>query len=180
MNNLLKHPIISAVVAGLILSFLMWLSGFLPDIWQWIKSTINTLYSVVSHEITLPLWLVILISVPLFKCLYEKYAKYQNSKSLSKNTELNNTDSTMENSPIRLTDDEQRVMKLLVSADGKPVKPDHIRYHTGFPNLKIEQILETLEEKDLIKIYHNDFNGTNISLTRAGRDLMIGNEYASA
>ena len=32
LNKVLNHPVIAAVVAGLILSFLDWFTGVLPDI----------------------------------------------------------------------------------------------------------------------------------------------------
>ena len=180
MNNLLKHPIISAVIAGLILSFLAWLAGFLPSTWQWIKNAGNTIYSVVSYDITLPLWLMVLISIPLLKWTYHIVTRHQGTHVETKKDSLNHEESTTRVVTIKLTEDEQRVMRQLVSADGKAVKPDHIRYHTGLPNLKIDQILEALAEKKLIDISNNAFNGTSIWLTREGRDLMIGNEYSSA
>ena len=181
-SKLLEHPIVSTVIGGLVLSFLAWLTGYLPVLWQWIKDIFTSIYTFSTQDIVLPLWLVVLISIPFIlraygflKNLNIKYKQKPNNSvsSQEQHTSQKNT------SPQFLSSDEINVMKLLVKKDGNSIAPHDIKYSLQIPMLKIEQIVESLEIKQFIEIHHNEFDGTSIWLTRPGRDYMMGNEYAN-
>lgn len=56
VSRYLKHPIISTVLGGLILTFILWLTNNLSVAWGWIKEIITKLNSALKIDITFPLW----------------------------------------------------------------------------------------------------------------------------
>lgn len=174
MNKILKHPVISAIVASLIISFLTWLARFSTSALQWLGDMTKSTYLFITQDISLPLWLLIAILIPLIKSAYELIRSHTR-KDIALTHVRTDTDYTS----INLTDDEQRIMKIFIEADGKPLKASHIKYTTRMPSLRIEQIIEVLEEKDLIEIHSNYIDGESLWLTRLGRDFMIGNAYTA-
>jgi len=175
MKELIKHPVISSVVAGLILSFLAWIGGFIPGIWTWVKQVSEFVWLIFTYELLIPLWLLAFISAPIVVWfagfMYARITKFSGD-SVSTSPSLASREKTIE-----LTDDENEVMQLFVQADGRSLDINFLKYSLGFSNLKIEQILEVLEEKQLIEVHNNYIHGTKFSLTRIGRDYMIGNKY---
>lgn len=179
MSNLLKHPVIAAIIASLILSFLAWVGGFVPIIWQWLKDSAASIYSFIIQDISLPLWLLVIISLPLTIWSYNKIASYVFNKNKINSSDIQSNYGS-DTAPIILSDDERRIMTLFINADGKSLQAHHIKYTTRMPALKIEQIIEALEKKDLIEMHSNYIDGESLWLTKRGRDFMIGNEYTSA
>ena len=85
LNKVLNHPVIAAVVAGLILSFLGWFTGVLPDIFLWLKEMVSSLVGFLTVPITLHLWVLVLISIPLLTWVVKYFRKYTNKTSSTNN-----------------------------------------------------------------------------------------------
>jgi hypothetical protein len=177
MKEPFKHPVISSVVAGLILSFLAWIGGFIPGMWTWIKQVAEFVWLMFTYELLIPLWLLIPISAPLIVWLAR--ATHARISRSSGDSAGSNTSLAAREKTIELTDDENEVMQLFIQADGRSLDANFLKYSLRFSTLKIEQIIEVLEEKQLIEIHNDYIHGTKFFLTRTGRDFMIGNKYIS-
>ena len=178
LQKLFKHPIISAVIAGLILMFLAWAGGFIPSAITIAKRVFLAVWSVVTYRLPLPLWLVFLISMPLFGWIVRVSQSLTATSSeavvVDKEAGL-----SLKRKKIELTLEENEVMTLFVKADGRSLQVDDIKYSLNFTVLEISQILEALEEKQLIVFQSNYMYGKSFSLTQKGRDHMIGNKFVS-
>ncbi|MCX6074069.1 MAG: hypothetical protein NTY39_07115 [Campylobacterales bacterium] len=173
MNKVLEHPIISSVVASLILSFFSWLNGTLPTIWLWIKSIIFKLIAFFSNIIEVPLWLLLIICIPYVWWLVKKIISFITEKNYK--TEILEQKSEPDN--ITLTDDEYRLLKLLVQKDGKPAQHSDFKYELRIPILQAEQMIESLSKLEFIEAHNNWMDGTQIFLSKKGRDFILGNKY---
>lgn len=174
----LEHPIISSVIAGIVLWALAWMGGVMPLIWQWLTEAVTTIYNFFTEDIPIPLWLLIIISTPIILWLYNLISSA--IKSENDNPIIQSGDVSIvaeEDDTITLSQREERVMLLFIEADGKSIKPDHLTYRLNTSTLKIEQVLEALVDKGLIEAYRNIYHGTSFGLTRIGRDFMMGNEF---
>lgn len=180
MNKILNHPVIAAVVASLILSFLGWFSGVLPDIFLWLKKMGSSLVGFLTIPITLHLWVLVLISIPLLTLVFKYFRKHTNKTNSTKNDQVDYepVKNQVEPKPISLTDEEVSTLKLLVQKDGAPAEYSDFKYQLRIPKLQAEQILESLTELGLVKVHYNYVYGTKIYLTKKGRDFVIGNKYA--
>jgi len=180
-NKPLDHPIISSVIAGIILWIIAWLAGYIPVFWKWLNNLINSIYTFTTQDISIPLWLIILISIPLLKLSFKSISKSISSNQTEHNMFMSNQGEVQivveEDEEIKLSTQEDRVMRLFIEADGKSIKPDHLTYKLNTSNLKVEQILEALIDKELIESYRSPMYGTSFGLTREGRDYMMGNEF---
>jgi len=156
LNKLLKQPVISAVVAGIILSIITWFVGLAPAIWELLKNTATSLYIFINQEISLPLWLLIFIFVPFIKWAYKVLTTYLR-KNDSINSNVASQLSFKKKDFIHLAEDEYRIMRLFIDADGESLNSRQIKYKTSMSILKVEQIIEVLEEKNLLE-FHSNFH----------------------
>lgn len=174
MNKVLEHPIISTVVASLIISFFGWLNGILPTIWLWIKSIIFKLIVLFSNIIEVPLWLLLIFFIPFVWWLIKKLISFITEKN--DRTEI--LEQQSEPDDITLSDEEYRLLKLLVQKDGKPVQHSDFKYDLRIPILQAEQMIESLSKLEFIEVHNNWIDGTQIYLSKKGRDFVMGNKYA--
>ena len=83
INKYLKHPIISTVVGGLILAFLLWLTNNRSIVWNWVQEISTKIASLSKLEMAVPLWLLFILFLGgLF--LFVLVRKYLNTKSAKK------------------------------------------------------------------------------------------------
>ena len=179
LRRLLKHPIVAAVIAGIILWFLGWISGFLPSIWAAILSGVAFVRSLVTTNIQLPIWVLILL---LALCVFAPRVIiiFRNSIDNSSEETEENLESEHEDPSLdldSLTNDERRLLELMVQLDGSPVQISHISRRLGFSKLQSQQIVEALCQYELLAVRSDPVRGSHIYLTKYGRDFVLGNKY---
>lgn len=182
-----EHPVISSVIAGMVLWAIAWIGGYLLPFWQWVKEIANIFYIFITQDISMPLWVFIFATIPFVIWLYnlitkqgakenkqgEKIILHSNADEIKKEIE----DDIRKKNTIELSSQEDKLMRLFIEADGRFMKPDTMTHKLNTSNLKLDQILESLVDKGLVKPNYNAVRGTSFGLTREGRDHMMGNEF---
>lgn len=162
MKKILEHPIIAGVIAGLILYISTQGDGFWSSVLSFLSSVFFKTLNIFQTEITIPIWVVLLASIPLVLCLIKTFL-YVTKESKSRN----------------LTTEEINLLKFIVSKDGQALGYNEITINLEIRKLIAEQIVEALSELELIETYKNNFDGTQIYLTEKGRDFILGNKFKS-
>lgn len=162
MKKILEHPIIAAVIAGLILFVLTQVDGFWSSVLSFLSSVFFKTLNIFQTEINIPVWVVLLASIPLVLCLIKNFL-FVTKKSKNRN----------------LTTEEINLLKFIVSKDGQTLGYNEITINLQIRKLIAEQIVEALLELELIETYENNFDGTQIYLTEKGRDFILGNKFKS-
>ena len=162
MKKKLEHPIIAAVIAGLILYISTQVDGFWSSVLSFLSSVFFNTFNIFQTEISIPVWVVLLASIPLILCLIKIFL-YVTKKSKNRN----------------LTTEEINLLKFIVSRDGQVLGYNEITINLQIRKLIAEQIVEALSELELIETYENNFDGTQIYLTEKGRDFILGNKFKS-
>ena len=179
---MLKHPIISTVIGGLILSFLSWFFGLLPAIWAGIVSAGRALLGIITAEVQSPVWLIILILLLVFysrgiwSLSLSLFSQKKPSESTSAEPEFYEEDEPV--AELQLSRDETALLNFLVQRDGRPAESSDLKHYLSFTNLQSQQIVEVLFELELVDVRKDIINGPQIHLTRKGRDYVLGNKYA--
>lgn len=160
MKKIFEHPIISAVIAGLILYFLTKIEGFWSSVLNVLSSIPFKIISILQTQISIPLWIILPIFILLVFCLVKflfLVTKKRKNRDLSK--------------------EEINLLNLITTKDGQPVAYIDITSNLKIRKLEAEQIVEALSELGLIEAYENNFDGTQIHLTDKGRDFILGNKF---
>lgn len=157
---------ISGVLATILAGMAVWLAGFWPDIWMWIKSAAVSTWGWTNQPIGIPLWLVVIGT------LYAAIATLI-LWSLSQPALTAHAATAQEPDPP-LTDLQSRVLTYLIQADGKWADWDHLHWGTGLPNLIVEQSLDALLQRELVIQRRDVLHGQLFRLSSKGRDYAIG------
>jgi DNA-binding MarR family transcriptional regulator len=171
LNRLLKHPVVSTVVGGLFLSVIMWFFGILPDVWLSIQSFGKSIGDALAVKLEIYVWVIIICAIPLLLSLKMILSQFVFLKDSELIATVNNQQ------PIELTEEEHKVLELLVQKDGAAVEFSDLKHRLKLPRLQAQQILDALVGLTLIEVYENQFHGPQIYLTDYGRDFMLGNKY---
>lgn len=186
MKRLLEHPVVAAVLAGLILSALGWFSGVLPSVLSWFINAFNGFLKLITYEINVPVWIFILVGAPIFiasaKVLFKWIFKppTQSGFSESHAQDSYQAESVERDEVINLSDDQHFVMQKLVALDGSPMAMADFRYGPGLTRLQAEQVVESLCDLEFVQVAGNYLHGDQVYLTVRGRDYMLGNQYSSS
>jgi DNA-binding MarR family transcriptional regulator len=162
LKKIFEHPIISAVVAGLILYIATQVDGFWSSVWKFLSSVLLKTLNILQTEVSIPLWVVLLASILLILGLI-KFLLFVTKKP--KNRDLNS--------------EEISLLELIVIKDGQALDYNEITSKLKVKKLIAEQIVEALSELELIETYENNFDGSQIYLTEKGRDYILGNKFKS-
>jgi hypothetical protein len=189
VKKILEHPIISAIIASLVVSFLGWLFGLFPVVWESlaVSSTKLVLFMTVTFEV--PLWLILIVTLPIIWIVARiEISNFKRSKIVQNREKDENTIREKHSDlltkkevplpePHELSDEEKRVLKLIIAKDGNALEYKDIKYRLKIPKLQAEQIIEALSEFGITEVFDNHFHGPQIYLTNKGRDYVIGNKY---
>lgn len=180
LKKILEHPIISAVIAGLILSSLGLVTGVLETAWAWLMDSAIQLFSFLATSVEVPLWILLIISIPLLSLLIRGsiwlFKKLLDTDSAVRGSNIENLSAAPEE--VTLTEDEYSILRLLVQKDGAPAEYSDFKYQLQIPKLRAQQMLESLIGLGFVKVHDDWVRGTQIYLTREGRDFVIGNKYS--
>lgn len=171
MNKILKHPVVSTVIGGLILSVIVWFFGILPDVWLPIQSFGQSIGDALAVKFEIYVWVILICAIPLLLSLKIILSQYV----FSNDSELIETAKNQQ--PIELTAEERNVLELLVQKDGAAAEYSDLKNRLRLLRLQAQQILDALVGLKLIEVSENHFHGSQIYLTVYGRDFMLGNKY---
>lgn len=177
-DNTLRNTIIGTVVGGLILSFILWLTDFLPTFWNLIKSLFDVFIITMSIQIKMPLWLLIIvllvITAPFIKWKQSRYKKQDKAYEI----ETPPNEEEEENKVIELNDLESRIIVAFARADGKSFHLRDLAIRVRTNKLRTEQALNSLVKKELIEESYNYVHGTFFFLTEFGKGFVIEQNLA--
>ena len=171
MNKILKHPVVSTVIGGLILSVIVWFFGILPDVWLPIQSFGQSIGDALAVKFEIYVWVILICAIPLLLSLKIILSQYV----FSNDSELIETAKNQQ--PIELTAEERNVLELLVQKDGAAAEYSDLKNRLRLLRLQAQQILDALVGLKLIEVSENHFHGSQTYLTVYGRDFMLGNKY---
>ena len=130
MKKIFEHPIISAVVAGLILYIATQVDGFWSSVWKFLSSVLLKTLNILQTEVSIPLWVVLLASILLILGLI-KFLLFVTKKL--KNRDLNS--------------EEISLLELIVIKDGQALDYNEITSKLKVKKLIAEQIDNSSKEK---------------------------------
>jgi hypothetical protein len=160
LNQILKHPIISSVIAGLILYISTQVEGFWSSVWNILCVIFIKAIYIFEIQVSLPLWIIF----PIFILLaFEAVKRLFFASKRPKNRDLSK--------------EEINILNLIVKKDGEAVSYFDITTNLKIRYFEAEQIIEALSELKLIESYENAFDGIQIYLTIEGRDFILGNKF---
>lgn len=180
-KHTIRNAVIATIIGGLILSFILWLLGFLPNVWEWIKTGTVWLCGAITSELSVPVWLLGLLLVFSFPLLWRVGVKILSivvpRKEQTMQTATGNADVPV---GIRdqLSENELLALRALTDADGGPPYLDDVSRAIGQNQLRAEQVLDLLVKKGLVRYSSNYAYGTSYYLSDQGRDLAIELGYA--
>ena len=160
IKKLLEHPIISSVIAGLILLIIP--TQFISLFWNWLKNIPSIIFDFFSIGIEIPLWILIPISLFVLIRLLKIIRKhtYNREEDLIINDNSSNKDELPQLSSI-----EEQLLQVFVSEDGSYLKVGFIMMKLNTTNLRLGQVLESLIHKNLLMAHKQRYEETLFSLT---------------
>lgn len=180
-KHTIRNSVIATVVGGLILSFILWLIGYLPAVWGWIKKATSWLWGAVTSDMSVPIWLLtflIVFSIPvLWRISIRTLSMVLPAKSQTYGSIAINETSTKE-AKDQYSQNEQLILKALASANGGPLYLEAISRIINQNQLRTEQTLDLLMKKDLVQENLNYIHGASYYLSDRGRDIAIELGYA--
>jgi hypothetical protein len=156
------------------------MKGYLPYVWEFIKSISIKVASALGYDVPVPIWLFLIITILIITLIF-----YSIKLKKSLNQKLNRFESEIKlfESEIKLNELELEIMKILSIADGKDLQKELIKsayesYNGRIPNLRLESALDSLETHGLLEYISGAYGATSShSLTAKGRDYAIEKEF---
>ncbi len=180
-KHTIRNSVIATVIGGLILSGILWLIGYLPVVWQWIKKVISWLWEVITTDALVPIWLFAFFVVCSIPALWKIGARIL-SRLLSAgphiSADVTINEATINTAKHQYSQNEHLVLKALASANGGPLYIEAISRKIEQNQLRTEQTLDLLVKKGLVEASLNFIHGTSYYLSYRGRDIAIELGYA--
>jgi hypothetical protein len=181
-SHTLRNTIIGTVVGGLILSFVLWLVGFLPAVWAWLVNIFKTIWGWVTADLATPVWLLSMLIIFSLPVLWRIGLKTVSFIIPAKENEITSTsvngEPVPQNIASQLSENELLVLRALAAEDGGSAHLDTIASRIRQNQLRTEQTLDSLLRKGLIHDSFNYIYDTSYYLSDRGRDLVIELGYA--
>lgn len=73
----LRTGVLGTVIGGLILTLILWLSGFLPSIWEGCKFALGWFFHFLFSSVSMPVWLIVLISFLVVPTLFRIFSSFR-------------------------------------------------------------------------------------------------------
>jgi hypothetical protein len=171
------HPIrthiIGATVAGLLVALILWALGFLGVIWRSLWTAASWAWHQLTAGISLPAW-VVLIVVGYAVVVTILLRKRRVAPSRPSDERASNLHEGGPQLPPRKLDRLQvKVMRAMAEGDGDTPTVGDLADDLGTSRLRVEQVVEQLEEMGYLKTIRDVVNGPVIDVTRSGRDYLI-------
>ena len=166
MEKILKHPVISSVIAGVVLAALGYVWQNFEKVVGQVKSGASALWSMASYEIRLPLWVAVVVAIGAFLYLHQaKKAAHARQQKLAKPEE------------DRLSELENRILSMHAG-----LQEDHgmvaseiaemASLHIEFARLKMEELAE---KGYIVFAFYADNEESAFRLTSKGRRYVVDN-----
>jgi len=172
-ENSIRNSIAATVIGGLLLSLILWLNGLLQPFWNWAWSNLVKMTYWLLSEVSTPVWSLLILAI-LFGFLLLKIRKYKRLGILP--NPGHNHHNGIENKELSKLETE--VLQVLARADGKRVLIKVIVNEVSSSQIRVQQALDDLRERDLLNVALNYVYGPTYSLNRQGRALVIQMGFA--
>lgn len=175
-----EHPVIASVLAGLILlgiakiaTQLDWINKTFTDIGV---AFLNFILLILNHEVAI--W-KIFISIVMLLALRRAFIHFTKWKTAQESI-IETTREAVEEIPTetRLTEDEEIILRIFMydnsSLNIVEITNKNAVFSTKvFNQLRLDQLIEWLTNKNFLEPHFSYVNGTTYSLTRTGRDYIL-------
>lgn len=168
LKKILEHPIIATVIGGLILSFLLWLSGYFEASVKMIGSAITHIWETLFVSISIPIWVLIVFLIVVYlglalKKMYQKKAKEESEEINANDSEEIGEFSTIEKAVIEVLSRDLQARHTLADMATK----------IDFSELSIQHALDCLVASGYVHVSRNAIYGNGYKLNEHGRRLAI-------
>jgi DNA-binding MarR family transcriptional regulator len=176
-NNILRNIIVgitATVIGGLILA---WVQGVIPAIWAWTLSQLLTILDIFTANASIPVWLLAILIISALPTALLIIMKIIHLIAPSK-VVVAKADVGFAGSRPQLTENELLVLKTLAAKDGGNLRINIISKVIGLNQLRTEQAVESLINKDLVDFEQGFYDDDTYYLSGTGRNLVIELGYA--
>jgi len=170
----IRTQIIVAVVSGLIIAAVLWLTGHLDDVWRSLKSLAVFLRELAWLRLTFPLWVIIPVVLVLVVVIRVTRMLATSPKSSPDIPDPRMIAEYLEQVYSQLNDPQHKILRILGRADGRAVDIDQLQRETQINRLRVGAALEALENFGLVQEGEGWPGQPVYFLSRGGRDLLIG------
>lgn len=164
MSSTFKIGLITSIIGGLIVSFLL---GYLNIIIDFIILISVTVFNLINLTVPIKIWILMIFGFVLLFCFFS-------IKNLKKAIKNNNND-TIDIFEVMdsLSQREKDLLRIFYDNQGSIIGIDNIPHRIGTNRLEVDQVMDLLIEKGLVKIKYNNYQGNIYRLTKHGRDLVL-------
>jgi DNA-binding MarR family transcriptional regulator len=176
-NNTIRNiivGIIATVAGGLILA---WIQGLIPTIWTWFMAQILAILDIFTTNASIPVWLLAILIISALPTALLIIMRIIHLIAPSK-VIIAETSVGFTGSKPQLTENELLVLKALAAKDSGSLGVNIIAKVIGLNQLRTEQAIELLINKNLIDYEQGFYDNDNYYLSDAGRNLVIELGYA--
>lgn len=167
-----RGTVLAGLVVAAVVGIVTWLLGFLPQAWRGIVVVAHWLWRVLAYSVPVPVVVLVIIAgfgLYAWRKLATS-ARVQPAESVS-------FDDPSANDAVALSANETLVVCLLARADGEWMRLESIASKLNLPNLLVEQALERLLARGLIRHQNHVLEGPLFRLSSTGRDLAIDENF---
>ena len=180
MSRELRDNIFGNVVGGLILTLII---AIYTPVRGWVVKVFGAaINSIFGSALTLPVWVVCLLAMGWFLFLIKERAvvktkepKVVGSSSISLEIER---ERQVAPQSLQLNELEMKIIQVLALVDGERLTVSQMSSRIQTNRLRVDQAIESLISKDLVRMSRNYAYGNSYSLSSQGRDFSIEHEFA--
>ena len=166
----LRNTIVGGTVAALLASLLLEpVRAFLGGVWRLIAAAPGAIWDVLTTSV--PVWALLVVAAVV--ALIARRTGRRAGPIRPPPVIPWPHPQPDPRSPPELNALEDGIIRLLARADGQTFTLADLSERLRTPQLRVGQALERLEELGLTTTYGNWVHGTQVGLTRGGRDLVI-------
>lgn len=159
------------VTAGIVLFILAawwgWASGWLRALWDWMLTAVpafgDAIWAMLVYRASIPVWVLLLTAVVLVFIFRRVLAAASAQETIA--------------TPVKtlrgLGELELQILRMLALADGRSFPFDELAINLRTPKLLLDQSVDILMSRDLIRTHQGSYGFPEIGLTAAGRDFVI-------
>lgn len=178
-SEITKHPLVVNVIGGLILAgvlaiFSYWIT--MEKLGQWTKVAFECVKFALQYEVTI--W-EIFLTIAVVLALKYSFIHFTKLKTTQESI-IETTIESVEEIPTetRLTEDEEIILSIFMydnsSLNIVEITNKNAVFSTKvFNQLRLDQLIEWLTNKNFLEPHFNYVSGTTYSLTRTGRDYIL-------
>lgn len=175
-----KHPLVVNIIGGLVLAGAIAIfSSFITmeKLGQWTKVACEYIESTLQYEVAI--W-EIFLTIAVLLALKYYFIRFTKPKTAQESI-IGTTIEAVEEIPTetRLTDDEELILEIFMNNNDTSLNIIQIAKLNQFfgikvfKQLRLEQLIEWLTNKNLLEVHFNYVDGTTYSLSSTGRDYIL-------